>query len=88
MTAPLHKESYQRGYDAAFAEIYRVSSNLDHHQVCGSCRVCGVITTIIEDVVQQLAAWMEDEEFWVFSGIVETVRERREKARNGEDPWL
>ena len=88
MTAPLCKESYQKGYDAAFTEIYRVSAQLDHHTVCGSCRVCGVITTVIEDVVGQLAAWMEPEEFWVFSGIVENVRERREKAQSGQDPWL
>ena len=88
MITPLCKESYQKGYDAAFIEIYKVSAQLDHHTVCGSCRVCGVITTVIEDVVQQLAAWMEPEEFWVFSGIVENVRERREMAKRGEDPWV
>ena len=87
MATPLCRESYQKGYDAAFGEIYSVSAKLDHHAACGSCRVCGVITTVIEDMVEQLAAWMEPEEFWLFSGLVETVRERREKARNGEDPW-
>ena len=79
------KESYQKGYEGAFAEMYSVSGNPDHSVACGDCRPCGVVQTVIEDVVQQLAAWMTEEEFLAFSGIVECVRERREEAR-GQKP--
>lgn len=81
MTAQCCKASFQRGTDEAFAAMYRASGSEDHAERCGECRACGVVTTVIEDMVQQLSAFMTDEEFWVFSGIVKNVRERREAER-------
>lgn len=75
------KESYLKGYEWAFAEIHSTSGNPNHAANCDGCRSCGAVRTVIENVVQQLAAWMTPEEFLVFSGIVECARERREQAR-------
>ena len=75
------KSSFQKGYDEAFAEIYRTAGSPDHAARCGECRPCGVVRTVIEDAVHQLAAFMTEEEFWLFSGVVEKVRERRRLER-------
>ena len=75
------KADYQEGYDAAFAEMYAVAGNFDHAEDCGECRACGVVKQVIEDTVQQLVAWMMEDEFFLFAGIVESVRERREEAK-------
>ena len=71
-------DSFQRGYDRAFADMYRASGDDDHMDRCGECRACGVVHTVIEDVVQQLTAFMTEEEFWVFSSLVEDVKDRRD----------
>ena len=81
MTKHCCKYTFQEGYDKAFADIYKASGNEDHSEKCGECRACGVVTTVIEDVVHQLAAFMTEDEFWVFSDIVENVKERREADR-------
>ena len=81
MTANCCKSAFQRGYDKAFADMYRVSGIGDNAERCGECRACGVVTTVIEDLVQQLAGAMTEQEFFVFTGIFENVRERRETER-------
>ena len=79
----LCKSSFDEGYNYAFIEIYSVVGNVEHSESCGECRACGVIKSVIEDTVHQLAAWMEPEEFWVFVGIVKNVKERRERVKLG-----
>jgi len=79
----LCKSSFQEGYNYAFIEIYSVVGNIEHAEECGECRACGVVRQVIEDTVHQLAAWMDPEEFWVFVGIVESAKERREQAKLG-----
>ena len=37
-----NKNSYLAGYEAAYAEIYRVLADEKHVGSCGECRPCGV----------------------------------------------
>ena len=77
----LCKDSYQRGYDQAFADMYHASGDEDHAEKCGECRACGVVHQVVEDTVHQIAAFMTEAEFYVFSAIVANVKERREALR-------
>ena len=76
------KRNYQNSATTPLsAEMYQVVGNPDHTETCGECRACGVVKTVIEDTVNQLAVWMSEDEFFLFAGIIETVRERREQAK-------
>ena len=48
-------QEYQRGYDAALAEIYAALDSDDHPANCGNCRACGVIRSVIEDTFTRLS---------------------------------
>ena len=77
----LRKEGWQQGYDAAFGEMYRSCNNDAHHGDCDSCRACGVVSEVAESMVQQLAAWMTEEEVDYFADLIIRVGERRRIAK-------
>ncbi len=82
----LCKDSYQRGYNDAFKEMYR-SINSKEHDDCDSCRACGVVSEVTEHLVQQLSAWMTEDELEEFTDIVVRVGERRRIAKmTGKGP--
>lgn len=62
------QSEYERGYDAALAEIY-AALNSDEHP-CGNCRACGVIRSVIEDTLLSLANVMTEEEFTTIAKII------------------
>ena len=68
---------YQRGYEAAFAEIYAAIDSEDHPANCGDCRSCGVIRTVIEDTFIRLGEKLTREEFYALAGIVGAVNSRK-----------
>ena len=76
----LHGESYQRGYDAAYGELYRSANSNEHHEGCDSCRACGVVAEVAENVVEQLASWMTEAELDAFTDTVIRIGKRRELA--------
>ena len=45
---------YQRGYEAAYAEIYAAVDSEDHPANCRECRACGVIRQVIESTFMEL----------------------------------
>ena len=82
----LNAESYQRGYDAAYGELYRSANSNNHHAECGSCRACGVVAEVAENLVEQLASWMTETELDAFADTVIRIGKRRELAlRAGEE---
>lgn len=77
------RESYQKGYDAAYGELYRSSGDGCSHEGSDSCRACGVVAEITENLVQQLAAWMTNAEIDAFTDMVVRVGERRRSVMKG-----
>ena len=69
---------YQRGYEAAFAEIFAAVDSNDHPANCGDCRACGVMRMVIEDAVRQLSRKMTQEEFYAFAGILKAMNGRKD----------
>ena len=55
-------QEYQRGYDAALAEIYSALDSNDHPANCGSCRACGIIRSVIEDTFTRLSLLLPPED--------------------------
>ncbi len=67
---------YQRGYEAAYAEIYAAIDSDDHPANCGDCRACGVMRTVLEDSMRRLGGKMTPEEFDAQAGILKAVNGR------------
>lgn len=85
------KSEYQRGYDAAYAEIHEAIESQEHPKVCGgSCRACGVMRAYVEDLLINLGDLMTEEEFSTLAGILANVNVRlnndSETSMNGSAP--
>lgn len=61
---------YQRGYDAALADVYTALESDDHPRRCGTCRSCGVIRSVIESTFMELGRLLPGEDFDAMSTIV------------------
>lgn len=61
---------YQRGYDTALADIYAAINSDEHPCNDTSCRICGVIRTVIEDTLLGLSNVMTEEEFTAMAKII------------------
>lgn len=90
----LCKDSYQKGYDDVYGEMYRSTNNDDYREKCDdSCRACGVVAEVTENVVQHLAVWMTGDEIDYFTDLITRVGEHRsitERAGRGPEPvgWV
>lgn len=66
---------YQRGYEAAYTEIYAAIDSDDHSANCGTCRACGVMRTVLEDAMTTLGQKLSQEDFWVLAAILKRVND-------------
>lgn len=66
---------YQRGYDAAYAEIYAAINSDDHPANCGTCRACGVMRTVLEDAMTTLGRKLSQDDFWSLAAILKRANE-------------
>ena len=66
---------YQRGYEAAYAEIYAAIDSEDHPKNCGTCRACGVMRTVLEDAMTTLGRKLSQEDFWALAAILKRADE-------------
>ena len=67
---------YQAGYEAAYAEIYAAVESESHPRECGDCRACGVMRTVIEDMMSTLSRKLTEDEFRTLAGILARVNTR------------
>ena len=68
--------NYQDGYNAAYAEIYAAIESEDHPRQCGSCRACGVMKSVIEEMMLTLSRKLTGEEFSALADILARVNAR------------
>ena len=68
-------QGYQRGYDAALAEIYAALDSDDHPGNCGPCRACGVIRTVIEDTFMKLGKLLPPDDFDSISRMIQRLNQ-------------
>ncbi len=61
---------YQRGYEAAYAELYAAIDSEDHPANCGTCRACGLMRTVIEDAMTTLGRKLSQDDFWALAAIL------------------
>lgn len=66
---------YQRGYEAAYAELYAAIDSGDHPYNCDGCRACGLFRTVVEDAVRTLARKLSTEDFWTLAAILKRTNE-------------
>lgn len=66
---------YQRGYEAAYTEIYADIDSDDHPANCGTCRACGVMRTVLEDAMTTLGQKLSQDDFWTLAAILKRVNE-------------
>ena len=66
---------FQRGYDAALAEIYVALDSDDHPKNCGGCRSCGVIRSVIEDVFLKLGTLLPPDDFESISKMIQRLNQ-------------
>ena len=69
-------ESFQAGYDAAYAEIYAAIDSEDHPGQCGNCRACGAMRSVIEGMMLTLSRKLTEAEFSTLAGILARVNAR------------
>ena len=67
---------YQRGYEAAYTEIYAAIDSDDHPRNCGNCRACGVMRSVLEDAFGQLATMLTEEEFQYLTEVMQRLGPR------------
>ena len=73
-------DSYQDGYNAAYAEIYATLDDLDHPQGCKGCRPCEVMKATMEWAMRSLSRRLDTEEFFALAGLL-----AKAEARAGAD---
>ena len=66
---------YQRGYDAALADIYAALESDDHPRNCGTCRPCGVIRSMIENIFMELGQRLPPEDFEAMSKMIQRLNQ-------------
>ena len=66
---------YQRGYEAAYTEIYAAIESEDHPANCGTCRACGVMRTVLEDAMTTLGRKLSQDDFWVLAAILKRANQ-------------
>ena len=66
---------YQRGYDAALADIYAAIESPDHPRRCGTCRACGVIRSVIESTFKELGKQLPPGDFEAMSGMIRRLNQ-------------
>ncbi len=52
------------GYRAAYDEVYHILNDQEHQAECGQCRACGLITNVVEVLMESLASKMSQDEFF------------------------
>ena len=68
--------SFQAGYDAAYAEIHAAINSDDHPSQCGNCRACGVMRSVIEEMMLTLSQKLTNTEFSTLADILAQVNAR------------
>lgn len=68
--------TYQDGYEAAYREIYAAIDSDDHPANCGTCRACGVMRTVIEDMMITLSGKLSQDEFYTLAQILARANSR------------
>ena len=66
---------YQRGYDAAYAEIYAAIDSEDHPANYSTCKACGVMRMVLEDAMTTLGRKLSQDDFWTLATILERANE-------------
>ena len=66
---------YQRGYEAALADIYAALESSDHPRNCGTCRACGVIRSVIESTFMELGRLLPGEDFEMLSKMIRRLNQ-------------
>lgn len=66
---------YQRGYEAAYTEIYAAIDSDDHPANCGTCRACGVMRTVLEDAMSTLGRKLSQDDFWTLAAILKRANQ-------------
>ena len=66
---------YQRGYEAAYAEIYAAIDSDDHPANCGTCRACGVMRTVLENAMTTLGRKLSQDDFWSLAAILKRANQ-------------
>lgn len=66
---------YQRGYEAAYAEIYAAIDSDCHPLYCGTCRACGVMRSVLEDAMTTLGSKLSEEDFVALAAIIQRANE-------------
>ena len=65
---------YQKGYEAAYLEIYATIDSDEHPKICGGeCRPCGVIRTALEDGMRRIGARLTPDEFNCLAGMLARI---------------
>ena len=72
----MNRKEYQRGYEAAYTEIYAAINSPKHPRSCGNCRACGVMRSVLEDAFSQLATMLTEEEFQLLAGAMQRLGSR------------
>ena len=68
--------SYEDGYNAAYAEIYKALDDPDHPRQCAGCRPCEVMKFVVEWTMQGLGPLLTKEEFNTLATIMAAARDR------------
>ncbi len=87
MLVEFHKQSYLKGYDAAFIDMIDTTGSAEHTQQCGECRSCEVVNGIVNSLITQLIEYMDHDEYSTFLTIMYNVRVRRNLAEDKDLPF-
>ena len=58
-----YRAGYRAGYQVAYAEIYSAIDSADHPRRGGDCRACGVVRSVSEGAMLNLARKLSRAEF-------------------------
>ena len=54
---------YAQGYEAAYRDMYAMLREENHARDCGTCRPCGVMKEVVENLLESWASRMTTKEF-------------------------
>ena len=66
----MESSDYQRGYDAAYAQICTALNSDDHPSNGGDRHACGIKRTVLEDAMTTLATNLSQNEFCSLAAIL------------------
>lgn len=66
----MRSEEFQRGYEAAYNEIYAAIKSADHPTNCGGCRACDVFRALLTDIQEDMRRTLSQDEIDTVNAIM------------------